>query len=48
MEICGSKESKELSLGVEENLSFLRVAVSSQSESVSPGKDPTPPGFSTR
>lgn len=48
MEICGGRESKELSSRVEENLSFLRMAVSSQSASVSPGKDPTPPGLSTR
>lgn len=48
MEICGGRESKELSSRVEENMSFLRVGVSSQSESVSPGKDPTPPGYSTR
>lgn len=52
MKICGGRESKELSSRVEENMSFLRVGVSSQSESVSPGKDPrkdpTPPGYSTR
>ena len=48
MEICGRRESKDLSSGVEETLSLLRVGDSSQSGRVSPGKDPIPPGFSTR